>query len=116
MRRTSSEPSPIGSVAVAARFAAAEADQRDVPSFSRPLPREQDGVLTNRAKIRREPIADVNKALRHVTSCGRCWPALIDSDQRMPYSAACRLGLELEIGTISASLRALRMTWPLIHA
>src|SRR6516162_207750 len=48
-----------------ARFAAGQSDECDCPAFARPLAREQDCILAHRSKIRRKPVANVNKPLHH---------------------------------------------------
>ena len=62
---TSREPCPYGFGRLPARFAARQPDERDGPSFARPFTRVQHGVLPDRTKIRRQPIANINEPLRH---------------------------------------------------
>src|SRR5438552_1344682 len=51
-------------------FATGQSDERDRAALVRPLPREQRGILTNRAKIRWQPVAYIDKSLRHrIVSC-----------------------------------------------
>src|SRR5215831_1351125 len=47
------------------RWPAGQSDQRHRPALARPLAREQDGILTHRAKIWRKPVADIDEPLRH---------------------------------------------------
>src|SRR6516165_6777497 len=46
------------------RWPAGQSDQRHRPALVRPLAGEQNSILTNRAEIRREPVADVDEPLR----------------------------------------------------
>src|SRR5262249_9820464 len=46
------------------RWPAGQSDQRHRPALARPLAGEQNSILTHRAEIRREPVADVDEPLR----------------------------------------------------
>ena len=48
-----------------ARWAARQSNQRDRASLARPFARVQQGILPDRPKIRRKPVANINEPLLH---------------------------------------------------
>src|SRR5262245_10761664 len=63
------------------RWPAGQSDQRHRPALARPLTREQNGILTHGAEIRRKPVADVDEPLRHYrVIASDCNSLLIDHE------------------------------------
>ena len=96
------------------RWPAGQSDQRHRPPLARPLAREQNGILTHRAEIRRKPVADVDEPLRHhrvMLSDGNVLPGDHETARMLVgFDAAA------DTRSTSPSLRALRITWLLIQA
>src|SRR5215831_1524694 len=96
------------------RWPAGQSDQRHRPALARPLAGEQNGILTHRAEIWREPVADVDKPLR-------LHRVMVSDKKSAPgdhETARMLTGFDAAADTRSASpsLRALRINWPLIQA
>jgi hypothetical protein len=98
-----------------ARFAAVQSDERDVPSLPRPFAREQYGILSDCTEIRWQPVANVNEPPPHrIASCR----AVLTRSPMIMELRSYSFGFDALADTCSASplFRALRKTWPLIHA
>ena len=57
------EPSPTCSCTLVFELSAGQPNERDGPARLHPLVSEDNGILTNRAEIRRQPITDIYELL-----------------------------------------------------